>query len=356
MSAALSAPVHGRRALPALRANVEQLERNANRETRRAAWAAVRCERGRGFLVNRKTGASYPAPCRSWRDCNPCARAYGMALSRRWSKVTGLAGFVVLTMPADAGEWRSEENRRSMMRAWRKLYERLCRRIEKGELCRSAHSAAVSSTSSRPGRSAIPAAGGAPTLKSSRPKVLHFKEHNGHAQRLHLNVLWDVRWVDQSLLAELAAACGFGPVCHISRVGRAVELAQGRAGSSAAVGYSTKQGFRVVAYARKAGGQTAAAGDDWPKRVRRWSASRAASREMGPRPHNPEWAWAAIEPRPAEDPATLAIALDADRKCEPRLYPYDAWLARQRRAWSPRGPDGEMLTRGPDGKFRIATE
>lgn len=323
MSAALSAPVHGRRALPALRVEIEQLEHKANRETRRAAWAAVRCERGRGFLVNRKTGASYPAPCRSWRDCNPCARAYGMALSRRWSKVTGLRAFVVLTMPADQGEWRLDENRRSMMGAWRRLYERLCRRF---------------------GR---------------RPKAMHFKEHAGAAGRLHLNVLWDWEWIDQGELAELAAECGFGPICHISRVGRAVDLTTGRAGSSAAVRYSAKQGFRVVAYARKTGGRTAIAsdGDDWPKRVRRWSASRAASREMGPRPHNPDWAWAAVEPRASEAPSALAIALDdADRKLKPRLYPYDEWLARQRRAWSPRGPDGELLTRGSDGKFRIATE
>jgi len=169
-------------------------------------------------------------------------------------------------------------------------------------------------------------------------------------------VLWDWAWLDQGELSMLAAACGFGRVCHISRVGRAVELAQGRPGSSAAVRYSTKTGFRVVAYARKTGGRTAASGgDDWPRNVRRWSASRAASREMGPRPHNPDWCWSAVEPRP-EDPAVLSIALDADRKFQPRLYSYDAWLARQRRAWAPRGPDGEILTRSSDGKFRIAIE
>jgi hypothetical protein len=318
-AAAIGLVQHGRRPGRGLAADVGELEHKANRETRRAAWAAVRCERGRGFLVNRNSGQHYPAPCRSWRECAPCARAYGMALSRRWSKVTGLRAFVVLTMPAELGDWRSPENRRSMMRAWRRLYERLCRRF-------------------------------------GRPKAMHFKEHAGVAGRLHMNVLWDWEWIDQGELAELAAACGFGPVCHISRVGRAVDLTTGRAGSSAAVRYSTKQGFRVVAYARKTGGKTGAQGDDWPKRVRRWSASRAASREMGPRPHNPEWAWVAVEPRPSEEPAALAIALDADRKFEPRLYSYDAWLARQRRAWSPRGPDGEMLTRGPDGRFRIATE
>jgi hypothetical protein len=239
-------------------------ERGANRETRRAACAVVRnmhCERGRGFLVQRSTGRHYPAPCRSWRECAPCARAYGAALASRWSKVTGLRAFVVLTMPAELGDWRVDANRRLMMVFWRRLYERLCRRF-------------------------------------GRPKLMHFKEHAGPGGRLHLNVLWDWQWVDQSELSELAAECGFGPICHISRVGRGgrgVELAQGCPGSSAAVHYSAKQGFRVVAYARKTGGQTAS-GDDWPKRVRRWSSSRAASREMGPRPSNPEWHWAAIEP------------------------------------------------------------
>jgi hypothetical protein len=352
----MSAAVHGRRALPALRANVERLERNANRETRRAAWAAVRCERGRGFLVNRKTGASYPAPCRSWRDCNPCARAYGMALSRRWSKVSGLRASLTLTMPPGVRErWREKEAIAEMMRSWRKFRERTRRSLIKGELKCSAPCAAIP-TSDAPALDASAAS----TKPFCGPKILHFKEHAGNGPRagLHLNVLWNIEWLDQGELAERAAACGFGAVSWIHRIGgsRGVDLAQGRPGSSAAVSYSMKQGFRVVAYARKTGGKTGAQGDDWPKRVRRWSASRAASREMGPRPHNPEWAWAAVEPRPAEAPATLAIALDADRKCEPRLYPYDAWLARQRRAWSPRGPDGEMLSRGSDGKFRIATE
>jgi hypothetical protein len=224
-------------------------------------------------------------------------------------------------MPAELGDWRSDENRRAMMRAWRRLYERLCRRF---------------------GR---------------RPKAMHFKEHAGPAGRLHLNVLWDWGWLDQCELSALAAACGFGPVCHISRVGRAVELSTGRPGSSAAVRYSAKTGFCVVAYARKTGGRTAAGGDDWPRNVRRWSASRAASAEMGARPHNPDWYWSAVDPGPLpEPPALTVVAPSADRKFEPRLYSYDEWLARQRRAWAPRGPDGEILTRGPDGKFRISTE
>jgi hypothetical protein len=240
-------------------------------------------------------------------------------LAARWSRVTGLRAFVVLTMPPEAGDWRSDENRRAMMRAWRRLYERLCRRFNR------------------------------------RPKAMHFKEHAGSAGRLHLNVLWDWGWIDQCELSGIAAACGFGPVCHISRVGRPVELSTGRAGSSAAVRYSAKQGFRVVAYARKTGSATAA-GDDWARGVRRWSASRAASQDMGPRPKNPDWYWSTVEPGPLPEPPALTIvALPWDeRKLEPRLYSYEQWIARQRRAWAPRGPDGEMLVRGPDGKFRVS--
>jgi hypothetical protein len=251
---------------PALAARVDAIERGVNRETRRAALAAVRCERGRGFLANRKTHAHYPAPCRSWRECAPCARAYGALLAARWSKVSGLRAFVVLTMPAERGDWRSDDNRRAMMRAWRRLYERLCRRF------------------------------------GHRPKAMHFKEHAGAGGRLHLNVLWDWGWLDQGELSQLAAQCGFGPICHISRVGRGrttsrtVDLMQNRPGSSAAVKYSNKTGFLVVAYARKTGSRTRSSGDDWPKRVRRWSASRAASLEMGPRSHNPDWYWTATEP------------------------------------------------------------
>src|SRR6266481_1409215 len=120
-------------------AAVRKLEESANRGDRRAAAAVVkrehkRCERGGGFLVNRSSRVSYPAPCRDWRSCASCARAYGIALSRRWSRVQGLRAFVVLTMPAELGDWRIDENRRVMMRAWRRLYERLCRRFERPRL------------------------------------------------------------------------------------------------------------------------------------------------------------------------------------------------------------------------------
>jgi hypothetical protein len=102
------------------------------------------------------------------------------------------------------------------------------------------------------------------------------------------------------------------------------------------------------------GGRTAAGGDDWPRRVRRWSASRAASREMGARPHNPDWCWSAVEPAPLPEPPALTLALCNSARFEPRLYPYDEWLARQRRAWTPRGPDGVVLVRDPAGGFEPA--
>ena len=247
-----------------------------NRAVRRAAAAVARtehkrclrgrCVRGRGFLVHRESRAAYPAPCRDWRQCASCARAYGLVLQARWSRVRGLRAFVVLTMPAIAGDWRVDANRKLMMRAWRRLYERLCRRFDR------------------------------------RPKLMHFKEHAGAGGRLHLNVLWDFGWLDQGELSELAAACGFGPVCHISSVARGAELMAGRPGASPSIRYSLKQGFRVRAYALKTGSRTSA-GDDWPRYTRRWSASRAASADMGPRLHNPDWYWSWVEPPPALDDA-----------------------------------------------------
>ena len=265
-------------------ARVERLESERDRAERRAAWSAVRtannrehCVRGRGFLANRSTREFYPAPCRQWRECEVCARAYGAALAARWSRVTGLRAFIVLTMPPGVRErWQEKDAIAEMMRAWRRLYERICRRQKRGELSRQG---------------------------SGRPKLMHFKEHAG-AQHpgLHLNVIWDIEWIDQGELACLAAACGFGVVCHISRIGRnRIELMNGRAGSAPSVRYSIKQGFRVVAYARKNGGQTASAGDDWPRHTRRWSATRAASREMGKRESNPNWYWSPMKPLSEEE-------------------------------------------------------
>ena len=269
---------HGRQPGPALVRRVEEAERGSNHETRRCAWAAARkrCARGRGFLQCRSDPSKYYlAPCRSWRDCTLCARAYGALLAAPWSKVTGLYAFVVLTMPAELGDWRRKENLLAMMRAWCRPYERLCRRFKR------------------------------------RPKAMHFKEHAGASGRLHLNVLWDWQWIDQAELSELAAESGFGPICHISRIGRRghAELSTGRPGSSAAAHYSAKTGFRIVAYARKTAAHGGMGGDDWARNVRRWSASRAASRETGPRPRNPDWYWSPIEPRPAPEPAAIALIM-----------------------------------------------
>lgn len=316
-----------RRASTATIARVESFEREHNRGERRAAWSVVRvahkqhCERGLGYLVNRTTRASYRAPCRNWRECSPCARSYGAVLSLRWSRVTGLRAFVVLTMPSDRGDWRVESNRREMMAAWRRLYETICRRVAKGEVQCGANNRSITSGSGpmvgevkESGMELLRACseprdlGGLLFKKSSgasaRPKVMHFKEHAGADGRLHLNVLWDIGWLDQVELSMLAQRAKFGPICHISRVGRErVDLTAGRAGSSASIRYSLKTGFRVVAYARKTGSQTAA-GDDWPKRVRRWSATRAASRDMGSRRQSSsDWYWSVTAPPAEPEPA-----------------------------------------------------
>jgi hypothetical protein len=249
-------------------AALRKLEASANRSERRAAGAAAQsqhrqhCVRGTGFLVHRESRAGYRAPCKDWRRCAPCARAYGLALQARWSRVRGLRAFVVLTMPTERGDWRLDSNRALMMLAWRRLYESLCRKF---------------------GR---------------RPKLMHFKEHAGEGGRLHLNLLWDFGWLDQGELSALASRSGFGPVCHISSIGRGgADLMSGRPGASPSVRYSLKQGFRVRAYALKTGGRTAS-GDDWAKGTRRWSASRLASADMGKRLPNPDWFWSLVEPAP----------------------------------------------------------
>ena len=234
-----------------------------------------RCVLGGGFLRSRSDPTKgYPAPCRNWRECEPCARLYGRALSHRWSRVTGLKAFVVLTMPADGGDWRKKANRDEMMLAWRRLYERLCRHFH------------------------------------MRPKLMHFKEHAGTEGRLHLNVLWDCA-LDRikANFQSLPASAVLVRSCHISSVKRRgrCELSQARAGSSPAVTYSHKEGFKVRAhargqddavrrYARKTGSKTADGGDDWPRHTRRWSASRKAANEMGRRESNPDWFWSPYAP------------------------------------------------------------
>jgi len=276
---------HNSRARKSTVARIERLESERDRAERRAAWSATRtvnkrehCARGRGFLANHQTREFYPAPCRQWRECEACARAYGAALAARWSRVTGLRAFIVLTMPPGIRErWQDKDAIAEMMRAWHRLYKRICRRLKRGELSRRA---------------------------SGRPKLMHFKEHAGEHGGLHLNIVWDVEWIEQHELSRLAEASGFGKICHVSRIGREpIELMSGRAGCSPSVRYAGKQAkFRVVAYARKTGSQTGS-GDDWPRHTRRWSAARAASREMRAREANPDWYWSSTEPRPIEEPA-----------------------------------------------------
>ncbi len=178
-------------------------------------------------------------------------------------------------MPPEQGDWRSRDNMKAMMRAWRRLLERLQRKF---------------------GR---------------RFKLLWTKEHDGAEGRLHFNVLWDAPWVDQAWLSQAAAACGFGKIVDISRIGpggrhyRNQALRGGAGNGREPVNYAIKSFYspsklsaraasaseKVSAYARKELGRTAATGDDWAKGTRRWGASRAARAEMPARPRNPDWSW-----------------------------------------------------------------
>ncbi len=240
-----------------------------------AAIHRKRCIAGRGFLNNRRTGEQKPTSCKSWRECEYCARQYALAVAERWRPVRGLRAFVVFTMPPEQGDWRNRENIKAMMRAWRRLRARLQRKF---------------------GR---------------RFKLLWTKEHAGAEGRLHFNVLWDAPWVDQAWLSQAAGACGFGKVVDISRIGPGGrrydnQALRGGAGNGREpANYALKSfyspsklsarlasaGEKVSAYARKELGRTAAAGDDWPKGTRRWGASRAARGEMPARPRNADWFW-----------------------------------------------------------------
>lgn len=283
---------------------VEELESRSNRGTRRGAWSAVKnhCDKGRGWISNKTSRIKYPAPCRNWRFCRECARSYGAALSIRWSRVTELHAFVVLTTGWD---WRDDRNRRAMMAAWRRLYERLVRRF------------------------------------GYRPKLLHFKEHAGPNGLLHLNVVWSWPYIDKRELfgpGGLTEQCGLGFVGRILKIGdRHLMLTRKRPGD-ALVRYSRKNSFRVVCYARKTGSRTAGArdGDDWPRHTRRWSASRAASLEMGHREHNPEWEYTVNEPFFDEPVSKINYVLLPERYLPeresisliPRAPPLVSWAGR----------------------------
>jgi hypothetical protein len=200
--------------------------RGENHQLRRAMGAFHRrtCERGRGFPVNRVTSEVIRARCKSWRDCEVCAWIYGREVERLLSQVKGLQAFVVFTMPADLGDWSNKEHLAAQAKAKRRLAERLFRRF------------------------------------GVRPMMVWVREHNTHRARapgrLHLNVAWDINWLDQRELSEMAEACGFGRVVDIRRIkGDALRATQ----------YATK----CLRYASKDLRSQA----DWPKGTRRWGAS-----------------------------------------------------------------------------------
>ena len=204
------------------------------------------------------TRQAYPVPCRDWRRCSSCARPYGLALSRRWSRVKGLRAFVVLTMPAELGDWRVEANRRAMMRAWRRLYERLCRRFDR------------------------------------RPKLMHLKSTPAPAA------------------VFISTFCGTGSgstkaSCHGWRpTAVSVRSATFRA-SAAASKWPPAAPVRAPRFAtrrRLAFGSLPTLGRPAVKprpatnaeAGSPMSASSAASTEMGPRLRNPDWRWSPVEP------------------------------------------------------------
>ncbi|MGH7778724.1 MAG: hypothetical protein ACREQR_02720 [Candidatus Binataceae bacterium] len=237
--------------LEEIESRLEWWWRGENHALRRAMESnhRTRCARGRGWLVNRVTGQRAQARCKSWRECSYCAWAYGVAVERLFKQVNRLRAFVVFTMPPESGDWSNKQHIAAQAKAMRRLSERLFRRF---------------------GRRFV---------------TLWTREHNTKGDgsgRLHLNLLWDQDWVDQAWLSETAAACGFGAVVHISRVG-----AHAR-GAQRADRYATK----CLRYASKdLAGQA-----DWPRGTRRWGASRAARVQMKRPDKNPDWYWSPVEP------------------------------------------------------------
>jgi hypothetical protein len=231
--------------------------RGEDRNLRRAMERvhSRQCERGRGFLFDRATGKKFNARCKSWRECSYCAWVYGCSVQRLWEQVRGLRALVVFTMPPEQGDWSNKEHLAAQARAMRRLAERLNRKF------------------------------------GHRFAMLWAREHNTHgdgAGRLHLNLLWDEYWVDQAWLSETAAACGFGEVVHISRVGKNGQAS----GSDGRPASATPYALKSLRYASKdIGSQT-----DWPKFTRRWGASRAARVQMKRPDKNPDWYWSPIDP------------------------------------------------------------
>jgi hypothetical protein len=208
------------------------------------------CSRGKGVLINRVTGESIRARCKSWRECSYCAWLYGLSVQRLFDQVKRLRAFVVFTMPPESGDWSKRESLVAQAQAKRRLEERLTRRF------------------------------------SRRFASCWTREHNtsGHGSgRLHLNVIWDEDWVDQEWLSETARACGFGRIVDISRIGE-----RGRHAVRSGAG----RGQLVSRYATKAlrySTKDLSSQTDWPKGTRRWGASRTARAQMKRPEKNPDW-------------------------------------------------------------------
>jgi len=241
-----------------IESHLEWWWRGENHKLRRAMESTHRrvCDRGRGVLVHRVTGEVIPARCKSWRDCDYCAWLYGCRVERLLNQVKGLRAFVVFTMPPEHGDWSNKDHIAAQARAIRRLKERLYRKF---------------------GR---------------RFSMVWTREHNTHLEgsgRLHLNVAWDINWVDQQELSQMAQACGFGRVVNIQRIGR---------DARATTRYATK----CLRYASK----ELRTQTDWPKGTRRWSASRPARAQMNRPARNPDWYWSPV------DPPLVPVGFDSD--------------------------------------------
>ena len=261
------------------RLTVEQIEsefeqwwRGESRGLRRAmvAMHARVCERGRGVIVNAVTGDWKRARCKSWRECEFCAWVYGRSVQRLWGQVKRIRAFAVFTMPRESADWNNPKHVAMQSKAIHRLAERLFRKF------------------------------------GHRFAMLWAREHNTDGEgdgRLHLNVLWDENWVDQSWLAETAAACGFGKVTWISRVGLGARLSSGEGRGKSAHQYATK----VLRYATK----DASTQVDWPKNTRRWGASRKARDQMKRPERNPDFYWSPLEPPLLRISPDARLRLDA---------------------------------------------
>ncbi len=80
-------PGQRHRPLADLDARLRWWAMGANHDDGRAVAAfhrRNRCIAGRGFLNNRRTGEQKPTRCKSWRECEYCARLYALAVAERW--------------------------------------------------------------------------------------------------------------------------------------------------------------------------------------------------------------------------------------------------------------------------------